>query len=229
MDINKEIQTASDKIIAEKLPAMVEKATTLMLEKVINDVFSSYGDMAKEIKKKIEEKLDINLQKYDIVDYNAMVAQIINDNITASVNLEPIISLTKKTMGFLDIKSIDLSAIVEMFKASAMENSCDTDGRISVHIEENEHHKWVEVYLDVEENKDKHQCGIKFIVSTKSNRIFSFKHQCYSSPLGNMSPAKITSMSVLEHEIFRLYAAQVEVLVDGRNIDFDECWDKYDN
>lgn len=226
MNLNKQIQETSDKIIAEKLPEMVEKATTKMLESIISDVFSSYGDMAKEIKGKIEKQLDINLQKFDTVDYNAIVAKAINENITQQVNIQPILDLTKNAIGFVEKKEINLSEIVEMFKNGAMEDSDEQQGSISVHVKENLENRWVEVSLDIEEDKDTHECGIKFIYSTNRNTIFSFKSQDYKSSLREVTPSKIVSLSTLEHQIFRLYSAQVKINTD--DIEFDTEWYRYE-
>jgi len=225
MDINKQIQETSDKIITEKLPDMVDKAATKMLESIISDVFSSYGDMAKEIKGKIEKQLDINLQRFNTVDYNAIVAKAINKNITQQVNIQPILDLTKNAIGFIEKKEIDLSEIVEMFKNGAMEESSEECGDISVHINENSERGWVEVSLDIEEDKSSYECGIKFIYSRDRKTIFSFQSQDYKSSLRELTPSKIASLSTLEHQIFRLYSAQVKINTDGT--DFDTEWYRY--
>jgi hypothetical protein len=226
MDINKEIQNTSDKIIAEKLPEIVEKATVKMLESIISEVFSTYGDMAKEIKSKIEEKLDINLQKFDTVDYNALVGQTINENLTQQVNLQPILDLTQNAIGFIEKKEIKLSEIFEMLIQAAMEEDNESDGEVTIIVEENTEHNWIEVALDLEENKEKHQCAIRFIFSSERNTIFSFHHQDYFTSQGKITPARIASLSILEHKIFRLYSAQVKIIADELNPETE--WFRYD-
>jgi hypothetical protein len=230
MDINKQIQLASDKIIEEQLPTMVEKATIKMLESVVQDMFSSYSPMAKSIKEKLEAGLDINLQRFDTIDYNAIVANAINENIVQQVNLEPILKLTQNAIGFINKKEIDLSEIVEMVKTEAMEDSSEQGGEISVHIKENTEYKWVEISLDTEGDLDEEQCGLMFIFSLKegSGTIFSFRQRdrYYDTKQKDISPARLTALSILEHKIFRLYSAQVKINFDSDN--FDTEWFKYE-
>jgi hypothetical protein len=227
MDINKQIQEITDKVIDEKLPTMVEEAATKMLTSVISDVFSNYSTMAKEIKKKIEEKLDVNLQKFDLVDYNALVAKIINDNIIQQVNLQPILDLTKKALGFVNKTKMKLSEIVDLFKQASMEDSQESQGSISLFIEENEKHKWIEVYLDMEPEKKKENCSLHFLLSLDGQKtIFSFHCKDYWTNLNPITPAKLTNLSHLEAIVFRLYSAQVEIEVD--EIDYNTEWDRLD-
>lgn len=81
MDLNKEIQVITDKVILEKLPEMVEQHVTSMINSVVKDVFNGYSDTSKQLKKRIEETLKVNLEKFDLIDYNALVAKTINDNL----------------------------------------------------------------------------------------------------------------------------------------------------
>ena len=112
MNINEEIQKASDKIIADKLPEMVEKASLNMLAGIIEEIFGRYSPMAKEIKQKIEGQLNINLQNFELSDYNVIVSNIINQQLVECVNQDtiiPITNLVKDTVGFVNKKEIKLS------------------------------------------------------------------------------------------------------------------------
>lgn len=224
MDINQEILNATNKIIEEKMPEMIEKNVSEMVGKVIGDIFSSYSETAKKIKKVIEEKLDVNLQEFDLIDYNAMVAKVINDSLLQQVNLQPILELTKNTIGFVDKKTIELSEIVEMFKNEAMENSDDNEGEISLHIQVNEHHKWVEVSIDIEPDLNKEDCGISFMYSSNREKIFIFKTKDHWRKQNKITSSRLTALSNLEHKIFRLYSAQVCIKTDATN--FDTEWYK---
>lgn len=227
MDLNKEINAATDKFIAEKLPEMVEQKVTKMIDEVLNDVFRNYSDTAKNIKAKIEEKLDVNLQKFDLVDYNHLVSKAINDSLLKQVNLQPIMDLCQDAIGFVNQKTIKLSSIVQMFLDASMESDeRESDGEISLFINENEEYKWIEISIDAEADIDKEECGIRFLVSTDRKKIFSFSSKSYNSKLGKVTPAKITMLDHLEHKIFRLYSAQVEIEIDG--YDFDTTWSRYD-
>lgn len=215
MNINEEIQKATDKIIAEKLPTMVEEKVTSMLNSVIQDVFSSYGTLAKDIKVKIEEKLDVNLQEFDLIDYNALIGKTINDNLLDQVNLQPILDITQNTLGFINQKTITLDEVAELFRKAAMEENNEYEGEITFLTKEHIDYKWLTVYADIEPDKSEYECDFEFSISTKDNRdglIFTFKtKQWYSGERREISPAKMVQLRGLEAQIFRLYSAQVKI------------------
>lgn len=230
MDLNKEIQLVTDKVIAEKLPELVTEKVSKMLDSIIGDIFSSYGDAAKSIKKKIEEKLDINLQEFDTIDYNALVSKTINDNLLTEINLQPIIDLTRDSIGFIKKKEIRLQEIADMFiEASQEENDQSGEGEITFIVKENTEYNWIEIFADVEPDKEEYECAIKFIFSIKDSRngfIFSFKTREWNdSKHREISPARLVGLRTVEAKIFRLYSAQVKIT------DYYETpntyWDRY--
>jgi len=230
MDLNKEIQLATDKVILEQVPQIVEKHITSMIESVVKDVFCSYGDTSKQLKKRIEETLQVNLEKFDIIDYNALVAKTINDNLLQQVNLQPILDLTQNIVGFVNKKEISLDEIAQFFiDASQEENDQDGEGQITFIAEQDEKYKWIEVNADIDPDKEKQECSVRFIFSTENDRrtIFSFKtrDRYYDSEQKIISPSRLVSMSNIEAKIFRLYSAQVKIK------DFDKdpntYWDRY--
>lgn len=225
MDINKEIQIISDRIIAEKLPAMTETAVTKMLEGVIEDIFSKYSPLAKEVKAKIEKQLNVNLQSYDLIDYNALIAKTINDNLLQQVNMDSIIKLTQNTIGLVNKHNIKLSEIIDMFIRTAEESGDEREGEISLFIEKNTNHDWIEVSVDMEGGKDQDECGIRFLISIKRGAIFSFHTKDYWTKLNPITPSKLINLNNLEQIIFRLYSAQVKIEID--DTEFDKGWSKY--
>ena len=228
MDLNKQVNEITEKVIGEKLPEMIEKHVSEMLNRIISDTFSSYGEAAKNIKKKIEEKLDVNLQRFDLVDYNALVAKAINDSIVQTVNIQPIMDLTRDAIGFINKKSITLSEIAEMLKQSAMGASDSYDGHISFYAKRNDEHGWIEVSLDPDQDKKESDCGLNFYFSTPtkamSTKIFSFHTKDHWVNRGPVTPARLASLSSIEHKIFRLYSAQVDIIAD--DLDIETYWSK---
>jgi len=229
MDINKEIQVATDKFVAEKLPEMVTEKVGKMVDSILEDIFRSYSDTAKSIKSKIEEKLDINLQKFDLVDYNHLVSKAISDQLVGIVNenaIQPILELTKDAIGFVKQKEIKLSQIHEMVLEEAKEECYDTSGHISFHVEENENNKWHTISFDIEKDQKEKECGVSFLVN-ESGSIFCFRSGNFLQRKAEVTPARLTMLSSLEHKIFRLYSAGVKVIID--EYDFDNYWQKYND
>jgi len=230
MDFNLETQNAMSKIIAEKMPEMIEKQASKMVEDIVSDLFR-WGNVKDQIKKKIEESINVNLQEFDLIDYNALISKTINENLLQQVNLQPILEMTQNIVGFVNKKEISLQEIADMFiEASQEENEQSGQGEITFIVEENEQYKWVEVYADIEADKDKHKCAVKFIFSTKGDRdgfIFSFKtkDKYYDSEQKQVTPSRLVNIGNIEHKIFRLYSAQVKIT--DYDSDTNIYWDRY--
>lgn len=228
MELNKEIQAATDKFIEEKLPAMVEEKVSKMVDGILDDVFRSYSDTAKQIKLKIEEKLDINLQKFDIVDYNALISKAINEKLVGLVNegsVVPIMELVKSVVGFIEKKEINLSEIHQLFIDASMEyDETEFEGEITFIVEHNSEHKWHDIYIDTEGGKDKNDCDISFTIH-ENGLFYSFRANHWRSRMDKITPAKVTQLNALEHKIYRLYSAQVKVTID--ETDFENRWDRH--
>jgi len=230
MDINLEIQTATDKFIAEKLPEMVAQKVTKMVDDILNDVFRSYSDVGKEIKEKIEKQLNVNLQEYDLVDYNHFVAKAINERLIGIINegsIKPIMQLVEGTVGFLEKKTIKLSEIHQMFIDSSMEeNDQDSEGEISFYATKNHEHGWTTISVDTDGNVNEGDCALEFLINENRGSIFCFRTKSHWSKKGNLTPSKVTQLSNLEHKIFRLYSAQVKVEIDDNGY-FENSWSRY--
>ena len=231
MDFNKETQEAISKIVADKMPAMIEQQAEKMIQEIVKDLFGYGSEAKKQMKIKIEESLNVNLQSVDLIDYNALIAKTINENLIQQVNLQPILEMTQEIVGFVNKKTISLQEIANFFiEASQEDNDRDGEGEITFIVNENLEYKWIEIYADVEPNKEKHDCLVRFIFSIKDDRdgmLFSFrtKDQYYEKNHTNITPAKLVNLRGIEAKIFRLYSAQVKIT--NYDQDISTYWDRY--
>lgn len=230
MDFTKETNTAIEKVITDRLPELIEKQASTMIEDIVSSIFR-WGDVKDQIKKKIEESINVNLQNFDLIDYNVLIANTINQNLIQQINLQPIIDMTQDIVGFVNQKTIKLEEVAELFIiASKDENEQESEGEITFLAERNDRYGWMEVSADLEPNKLDYECSFKFIFSTKKNRtgkIFSFRTReaHFDNKQRSLTPSRIVSMNKLETEIFRLYSAQVEITDFDKNI--DTSWERY--
>lgn len=227
MDINQSIQEATDKYVAEHLPEIINKYMDNMMKDIMQDIFRSYWEVGKSIKQKIESKLDINLQRFDLIDYNVLISKAINDNLLDAVNeasIQPILSLIRETVGVVKAKEVKLSTIYEHFRDSIIQSAdWGSEGTFTFIVDVNESYGWVSVYMDEEENVSKNNCALQFTYGPKSgSRIFNFK-----TDNKKISPTTMVGMSTLEKEIFRYYAAQVSIITD--ETDFELEWSNYND
>lgn len=230
MDLNLEIQKALSKAIQEKLPEIIEKNTTKLVEDVVSDLFR-WGEVKTQVKAKLESSLNTNLQEFDLIDYGALVSKVINDNLLQQVNLQPILDMTRDIVGFVDKKEITLQEIADMFiESSQEENEQSGSGEITFIVKEDFDNEWIEVFADSEADQAEHECSVRFMFSIKGSRdgrIFIFKMRDFysSSEQQSVTPSRMVNIRNIEHKIFRLYSAQVKITNYDRDI--NTYWDRY--
>lgn len=236
MNINDEIQKATDVFIEKQLPELISQKVAKMTDGILDDIFRSYGDTAKLIKEKIEKQLDINLQVFKMHDYNTFVAKAITDRLTALINTEtikPIMTFVDEIVGFVEKKEIKLSAIRDMaIAANKEEHDQKSEGSISFCIEEDTRYGWIVVGIDFEKNKSLMECKLRFTIGNREDssmfgKIFYFGTGSYMSNPVQLTPLSLSGLTTFEHAIFRLYAAQVNIIIDDCDPD-DNYWTRYD-
>lgn len=212
MDINKEIQAITDKLIQEKLPSIIEEKISKLLSDLLGDIFRSYSDVGKQIKSQIEQKLDVNLQNLELLDYNVFIANIIKKELEVNMNdscVEPIKELVKKTVGYVSKKEINLSEIYDKI----IEDSEEHEVELTFIVEEHEEYDWTIVYISPDEIVEKRDCLIEFCIN-KEGKIFTFATKDYWNKKQTVTPFMLGRMRGIESYIFKLYSAQVKINID---------------
>ncbi|WP_347219314.1 hypothetical protein [Chryseobacterium sp.] len=228
MDFNKETNLALEKVIAEKLPQMIEDKTSKMIEDIVSDIFR-WGNVKDSIKKKIEESINVNLQKFDLIDYSGLIAKTINENLVNQINLQPIIEMTQDIVGFVNAKEISLYEINQMFIEAAMaDNEEDGEGEITFIVDDEDfsRYKWVKVYADIETDKDKRACAFEFTITAREEgaSIISMYVNDWRGRK-TICPELMTRLHGLEAKLFRLYSSGVKITnLDER---METYWSRY--
>lgn len=227
MDLNKEIQFATDKALKEKLPEMVEQKVEKMINSVLSDVFSDYGDIAKDIKSKISESLDVSFIEFSLTDYNSMVSKAIVDEFNKEIDLKPIKDIVRGIVGKSEIKQLKITDLADNLKELAMEKDehQNYEGEISMHIEENNRHNWTEIYADLEGGKKKEDCAVKVIIGNDNGRIFSMSTTNYRFSTKEISPSDLIHIGAAERFFFNLYNNQVLIINDYEDVYTEWCRD----
>ena len=222
-DLVKQINNATAKILEEKLPGMIEKKTGDMLEGLLNNIFTSYGEKGKKINEAISGALDINLDRLNLDDYSGIVAQIISEELslkTQTSNLKTMIAETISMSNRGTVVTLQEIADMVIEDASFMD---EHEGNISMHVEPNGSYDWTTIYLDPDEDRDTRSCAIEMVVSNRDGRIFMFRTNDASRNEG--APAMIERVRGLERELFNLYVTGATIDVES---DFDTYWTQED-
>ena len=230
MNLNIETQKAVNKVIAEKVPEIIEKNAEKAIKDIIEDMFRWDSDIKKQIKTKISECLNVNLMKFDLIDYNALIAETINKNLVQQVNLEPIQKMISETIGFIDKTEIRLQEIADLVIEGAKEDSDEHEGEITFIVEESDYN-WLNIYADFKADKEPRNCDIRFVIYRDKNGDFRnmgcFGIQDHWNTNKNTTPFKAANLRSVEQKIFRIYSAQVKIT--ELNDSIETYWTKYDN
>ena len=225
MDINKEIQKATDKVLTEKLPEMVESKVSKMIESVMDDLFGNYSDAQKQIKKAVEESLNISLKKFNIVEFNAMVSGAVADNLNSQIDMTPIKEIVSGLVGNNAKDKIALSDIVEDVLAIASEeNEDDYSGGITFIAKPNRNGH--ELYVDLDPDVAEHNCALKITIHKTADGVKS-KILGIRTGGANMDVETFAGFDYnkLAAYFFKLYNNQVFIDID--ETEFDTTWEKY--
>ncbi|MFL0077002.1 hypothetical protein [Tenacibaculum maritimum] len=218
MNLNLEIQKATDKVINEQLPKMVEEKVSKMVDGVLSDLFRRYSDTAELIKSKIEEALDVSLVEFGLTDYNTMVSKAIASELDKEIDFKPIKELVKGIIGKSDLKQITISNLAEKVKEIAMEEDegQNYEGEISFHINDSKGH--IEISADIKGGKKENRCAVTILVSENSGRIFSMKTNNWRDINNEFSPSDMVNIDKIENLFFSLYNNQVHIINDYEDL-----------
>jgi len=218
-----------------KLKESIDKNVEKCVESAIKDMFSSYSDGAKIIKKKIEECLELNLDKINIQGYNKVISQLVSEKINNAPLKKLDEEITKSiddTIGILEKQEWKLSEIMEKFIDSIEKDYDHMDEpymEAGLMIEDEGNSNLIFIYFDesstetngilnkTKKEKEKYQMKNRLFISRnkedENGKLFSFAFD-----EKNYHPLSSKCYNGFEKFLFKLYANQVTIILDE-----DEC------
>lgn len=230
MDLNQQIEAATNKVIAESLPAMVETKVKKMLDDLLDDMFRSYGDIAKSVKEKIVSQLNVNLQEFSLVDYNTFISKAItnalNDQISKEV-LKPIDDLVKNLVNPLKKDSFTLAQIHEKYMKFQMEeNSDETEGEFTFIVDDTGS-SYITLCIDPKPDQSKHSCESEICISKDNGHVFLLRTMTNWGKKGEVNPVKLTQLDNFQLFLFRLYSTKTPITGLEERHYFENSWSRY--
>lgn len=227
MDLQKLINEQVSQYVKDSLPETIKKHLDGMMDSVLGDIFSRYGENSKAIKNAISEKINIDLSRLDLMDYNWMIANAVEKHFAQLVqerSCKPVLEILQTIIGDPYKKeAITLNElvdeIVEIFDDWA---EYWDDVEVPFYAEYNKKHKWIECWTDDESGTEKRDCKIRFIF-WESWSIFSLHFLNYSWE--KKSPMDLTCLDAVEKLIHKLYTSGVKITHDETEdweIEFDQ-------
>lgn len=206
-----------DKIIEDKL--------TETCKSIIGDSLRSYSPFGEELKKVINEKLQINLSNVNLGTYSAMMLQIIEENMVGILETQKdkVKQAIAETLALPEKKEWKLSEIVAKYRSELYEHK-----EVAVEVDEPSHYsQWVRIG----EKKERSSYGsstqeyeIRMLVNVKDKTISGIWHD------GKMiDPRK---QRIFTHNIeawlMNLWAYNCTIELDIDDAEYEATRDEYE-
>jgi RNase P/RNase MRP subunit POP5 len=211
-----------------RLEAMVEKQLVSTMQSIIGDVFRDYSDFGKELKKVLQEKMQVNLDNIALGTYNNMVCRVIEESMTGI--LEEKKDAVKKTITSLlqlpEKKEWKLSEIVAKYRESLYEYP-----EVVINIEETEYgHTWANIGEKEKKSYSSYSSStqsydIRMIIDKKTNKISNVWFK--SSDL-DIRKARVYDHS-LEGFLMQLWSNDCVIELDEDDAEYEATKDEYED
>jgi len=209
-DAMKEIgqSDVAQKLIREKMEST--------LKHVIDDLFGSYSDFSKTMKKRIAEQLEVDLDKFGIPTYNSLIAAVVREKMDEAIHVQGVEKMKTELDEILkvNVTSFKLSELVEEMKKDERRFSDEEGGEISFHCEKGSTLSFI--YFDPEEDKEKYEC--KYHITLHGDgRIHSI----------DIDRRKFDTRLIMggfhgiDRTLFQLYSAGGTIILDDDDIEIE--------
>lgn len=231
MELSKELLKATEKVEKEKLPAIMEKYAEQMLDNIVRDMFNSYSDTAKDVKKRLSEKLNASLGELKLTNFSQLIVRTIEDKATFATNkIASVIGESiDEIIGFENREQINLSEIIDKFREYVVSESCMSDdyGEMTILVDENEKFHWHTISLDKAKNQKENSCEVSFTVHS-DGICYNFRAQdFFKNGFQDLTPSSITRLTTFDRWLLRIINSGVKIVID--QTDFDCEWSKYED
>lgn len=207
IDFDQYFKESMADFIKEKFKPMMAAKIENMMDRVLDDVFSNWGEVAKAAKSTIEQELQVSLGGLQLNEFNALVAHNIQHEVNKGLSeavTDKISDIVKSLIGAPGQEKISAYDFLDLFVKQKMEEDHDYSGRFSYHYEFDHENGWHELWLSEDPDKEKHYCDLRFLISDKRGYIFSIQLHDWKGEYnpGTISPRALNGFQSI---LMRLY------------------------
>lgn len=212
------LTTLNKHLASGAVEKLVETHTTKFLESCVKDALSDWGDVHKGLKEKIVKETLSCLNKFDLVQYNSIVSQLIMKRVE-SIYLKDAEKHMNKLLDNVFHKPKEkykLSELIEMAKDE------DTfQGEMSLHYTEGNSIRFV--YFDGEPDKKDYECEYRLVWDKEMGTICSATCKDYIKGRRNVKPKVTDDMHGMELVFFQIisYGIPVEWDPDSASVSYE--------
>jgi hypothetical protein len=201
-----------------KIETLIAEQIETTVKKVIRDCMEQYSAFGKRLTKAIEDGLQVDLDRLQLVGYHEFILNYIRRQLDAQLLDQAKVMIDERLTELLQPppKSINLSKVVAEFIEVHSERWVRQDHDSITLIVEKTDYGYAHVYLDAESGKDKYKC--KYQISVDAN------NKVYSLKIDDSDPRRqlfIGPLFQIERTLFALYASGGQLILDKEVDDID--------
>jgi hypothetical protein len=217
MDIAKLIADKIQHIEETKLESIVETHVEKMLTRIVEDLTSNYGDIAKEVKTHLGKILAVNFEHAQVEQYNARVLLIYQNAIGKFLDEKvsaPIEAHLKEFATTIDKDEYTLSEILEKYMRSLSDSEWESyDCIVPTVIVEKSNYGSTYIRFDHKSDKKSYECMYQLALD-KEGRPYSFDIRgWFGSKTGS-------ALHGYDNFFFALYANKVKIIIDDHQEEY---------
>lgn len=218
MDLNKLVNDSLAKIEQEGfVQKVVEKQLKNTVESIVDDLFRSYSDFGKNLKKEVESQLNINLKELKLSGYNVLVLNTVKEKLDEALHLQGVEKMQDALNEIFNNtkKEYKLSEIINEFKQDVLSDDSDYEGNeISFHIE-----KWslgFHITFDKDSGKGRYCCDYQISIDSDGKITRA-----------DIDGKKFDNKVIMgglygfDETLFKIYASGAKVIIDDNDVDIE--------
>lgn len=224
MDINKLFGECLEELQAEgKVKELMKSQLETTIKKTFGDLFGEWGKFRDMLKKALEEEVQLNLEKVDLVTWNEVLNKLISDQLAAELPsmLNPMTKTIREVVGKLEKDTYTLSEVVEKFKESVHQED-NSIYEIEFELEETSYgSRWLKLGTGQKKSRGVHEW--RFLLSTDKAipnhgciSAYSFNGD-YWGPINNKN-FMTNPQTGFGLFVFKLYASQCQIKLNDCHI-----------
>jgi hypothetical protein len=208
-----------------KLDEIVTKQVTGFINGIINDSLSSWSDVNKSFKEKLNAKIIEGFEKLDFVQYSKSLTDLVESELNKTVveiGIAPAKEMIKNFVGALQKKEWKLSEIIHKYKEEeVIPDEHGESGEIAFIHEVSDYGTTFIAFDESNEKKmHRYQCKYQIMIDKKSKRMY-----CPTIEGAALHPVTEMGLRGFDLFLFKLYAMGCTIECDVNNIETE--WSTY--
>jgi hypothetical protein len=205
-----------------KLDEIVTQRVTQFINETVKDSLSSYGDVSKVFKEKMNTHIIEGFQKMDFITYSKALTDLVKEELDKSViqyALEPAKEMIQEFVGALDKTEWKLSEIIQKFiESEVIPGDRNESGSIAFHYEKSEYGT-IYIGFDKDKQSKRYSCNYRLMIDSRDGKL-------YPPTIDNKKATATSTFYGFDLFLFKLYAMKCTIIVDEENVDTE--WSTYD-